>query len=189
MKKLFLTYIVFLALFITYDSNSQSIFSKKALLMGSDFEITIVEKNESQANYLLDLAIEEISRIEKLISSWNKSSQTSQINLNAGIRPIKVDKELFDLISRSLKVSGLSQGAFDISYASLDKVWYFDKEMLKVPSEEEIKTSVSKVGFGNIILDKKKQTVFLKKKRNENWFWCYWKRVCSGYGKICFIKK
>ena len=155
MKKLFLTYIVFLALFITYDSNSQSIFSKKALLMGSDFEITIVEKNESQANYLLDLAIEEISRIEKLISSWNKSSQTSQINLNAGIRPIKVDKELFDLISRSLKVSGLSQGAFDISYASLDKVWYFDKEMLKVPSEEEIKKSVSKVGFGNIILDKK----------------------------------
>ena len=188
MKKLFLTYIVFLALFITYDSNSQSIFSKKALLMGSDFEITIVEKNESQANYLLDLAIEEISRIEKLISSWNKSSQTSQINLNAGIRPIKVDKELFDLISRSLKVSGLSQGAFDISYASLDKVWYFDKEMLKVPSKEEIKKSVSKVGFGNIILDKKKQTVFLKKKGMKIGFGAIGKGYAADMAKFLLLK-
>ena len=67
--------------------------------MGSDFEITIVEKSESQANILLDLAIKEISRIEKLISSWDSESQTSLINLNAGISPIKVDKELFDLIN------------------------------------------------------------------------------------------
>ena len=130
--------------------------------MGSDFEITIVEKSESQANILLDLAIKEISRIEKLISSWDSESQTSLINLNAGISPIKVDKELYDLINRSLKISKLSQGAFDISYASLDKVWYFDKKMKEIPSEEEILGSVSKVGFNNIILDKKNQTVFLK---------------------------
>ncbi len=130
--------------------------------MGSDFEITIVEKSESQANILLDLAIKEISRIEKLISSWDSESQTSLINLNAGISPIKVDKELFDLINRSLKISKLSQGAFDISYASLDKVWYFDKEMKEIPSDKEILESVSKVGYNNIILDKKNQTVFLK---------------------------
>lgn len=130
--------------------------------MGSDFEITIVEKSESQANILLDLAIKEISRIEKLISSWDSESQTSLINLNAGISPIKVDKELYDLINRSLKISKLSQGAFDISYASLDKVWYFDKKMKEIPSEEEILESVSKVGYNNIILDKKNQTVFLK---------------------------
>ena len=73
--------------------------------MGSDFEITIVDKNESNANFLLDLAINEISRIEKLISSWDKNSQTSLINLNAGIKPVKVDKELFDLIARALKIS------------------------------------------------------------------------------------
>ena len=132
--------------------------------MGSDFEITIVVKNESNANFLLDLAINEISRIEQLISSWDKSSQTSLINLNAGIKPVKVDKELFDLIVRSLKISELSQGAFDISYASLDKVWYFDKEMLEMPSKEEIIKSVSKVGYRNIILNKENQTVFLKTK-------------------------
>ena len=156
--------------------------------MGSDFEITIVEKNESQANYLLDLAIKEISRIEKLISSWDKSSQTSKINLNAGIKPIKVDKELFDLISRSLKVSQLSQGAFDISYASLDKVWYFNKKMLKIPSEEEIKKSVSNVGFGNIILNQKNQTVFLKKKGMKIGFGAIGKGYAADMAQLILIK-
>ena len=132
--------------------------------MGSDFEITIVEKNESNANKLINIAINEISRIESLISSWNKNSQTSLINHNAGIKPVKVDKELFELILRSIKISNLSQGAFDISYASLDKVWYFDKKMTEIPTDLQIKKSVSKVGFKNIIMNKKEQTVFLKLK-------------------------
>ena len=188
MKKSILIYIIFLSLSIPYDSNSQSIYSKNALLMGSDFEITIVEKKESHANYLLDLAIKEISRIEKLISSWDKSSQTAQINLNAGIKPIKVDKELFDLISRSLKVSRLSQGAFDISYASLDKVWYFDKEMLKIPSEEEIKKSVLKVGFGDIVLNKKNQTIFLKNKGMKIGFGAIGKGYAADMAKLILLK-
>ena len=156
--------------------------------MGSDFEITIVGKNESNANFFLDLAINEIRRIEKLISSWDNNSQTSKINLNAGIKPIKVDKELFDLISRSIKISNLTQGAFDISYASLDKVWYFDKKMLKMPSEEEIKKSVSKVGFNNIVLDKKNQTVFLKNKGMKIGFGAIGKGYAADMAKLILLK-
>ena len=132
--------------------------------MGSDFEITVVENNTSNANYFIDLAIKEISRIESLISSWDKNSQTSLVNINAGIKPVQVDKELFDLISRSIRISDLTQGAFDISYASMDKLWYFDKEMKKLPTSQQIAQSVSKVGFQNIVLDEKELTVFLKQK-------------------------
>jgi|TARA_B110000444_G_scaffold40683_1_gene36617 thiamine biosynthesis lipoprotein len=156
--------------------------------MGSDFEITIVDKNESNANFLLDLAINEISRIEKLISSWDKNSQTSLINLNAGIKPVKVDKELFDLIARALKISDLSQGAFDISYASLDKIWYFDKEMLEMPSKEDIIKSVSKVGYHNIILNKEKQTVFLKIKGMKIGFGAIGKGYAADMAKSILVK-
>tara|TARA_B110001450_G_scaffold196457_1_gene184966 strand:+ start:3843 stop:4739 length:897 start_codon:yes stop_codon:yes gene_type:complete len=156
--------------------------------MGSDFEITIVDKNESNANFLIDLAINEISRIEKLISSWDKNSQTSLINLNAGIKPVKVDKELFDLIARALKISDLSQGAFDISYASLDKVWYFDKEMLEMPSKEDIIKSVSKVGYHNIILNKEKQTVFLKIKGMKIGFGAIGKGYAADMAKSILVK-
>ena len=156
--------------------------------MGSDFEITIVDKNESNANFLIDLAINEISRIEKLISSWDKNSQTSLINLNAGIKPVKVDKELFDLIARALKISDLSQGAFDISYASLDKIWYFDKEMLEMPSKEDIIKSVSKVGYHNIILNKEKQTVFLKIKGMKIGFGAIGKGYAADMAKSILVK-
>ena len=132
--------------------------------MGSDFEITVVENNTSNANYFIDLAIKEISRIESLISSWDKNSQTSLINNSAGIKPVQVDKELFDLIYRSIRISDLTQGAFDISYASMDKLWYFDREMKNLPTSQQIAESVSKVGFQNIVLDEKNRTVFLKLK-------------------------
>ena len=184
-KNLFLHIIL---LFIFFHLQSQSIFTRNAMLMGSDFEITIVDDDEYNANYLLDIAIKEISRIEKLISSWDKNSQTFQINLNAGIKPVKVDKELFNLISRSLKISGLSQGAFDISYASLDKVWYFDKKMMEIPLEDEIRKSVSKVGFRNIILDKENQTVFLKIKGMKIGFGAIGKGYAADKAKFILLK-
>lgn len=164
MKNFLLSYTSIILFLLSLSLNSQEIFTKKVVLMGSDFEITVVENNISKANYFIDLAIKEISRIESLISSWDKNSQTSLINNSAGIRPVQVDKELFELISRSIKISALTQGAFDISYAPMDKLWYFDKEMEKLPTAQQIAQSVSKVGYENIIINEKKRTVFLNKK-------------------------
>ena len=156
--------------------------------MGSDFEITIVEKNDFEANRLINIAIKEISRIESLISSWDKNSQTTLINYNSGIKPVKVDTELFNLISRSIKVSNLSQGAFDISYASLDKVWFFDKKMQKMPSDDQIASSIAKVGFENIILNEKEQTVFLKLKGMKIGFGAIGKGYAADRAKEILIK-
>ncbi len=131
-------------------------------LMGSRFDITIVAQDATTANHYIDMAIEEISRIEKLISSWHPSSQTSEINKNAGISPVKVDQELMDLIERCITVSKITDGAFDITYASMDKVWKYDGSMPQMPSKVAIENSVAKIGYQNIVLDKKAQTVFLK---------------------------
>ncbi len=130
--------------------------------MGSRFDITVVAKDATEANHYIDTAVAEITRIEKLISSWDPSSETSAINRNAGIKPVNVSEELFQLIQRALKISKLTNGAFDISYASMDKVWFFDGSMTEMPTKEAIKTSVEKVGYQNIILDATEQSVFLK---------------------------
>ena len=129
--------------------------------MGSGFEFTVVAENSTEANSFIDVAVAEITRIEKLISSWDENSQTSAINKFAGIKPVKVNVELFELIERSIAISSLTDGAFDISYASIDKIWKFDGTMKLMPSAEEIKNSVTKVGYRNIVLDKEKHTVFL----------------------------
>jgi len=122
----------------------------------------VVAEDSTKANTYIDMAVEEITRIEKMISSWDPNSQTSKINRNAGIRPVKVDPELLDLINRSISLSKLTDGAFDITYASMDRIWKFDGSMNKMPSEDEIKRSVAKVGYDNVIINKADQTVFLK---------------------------
>lgn len=187
MNKLILITTILLV-FIIQNLKGQQIFTKNIMLMGSDFEITIVDNDQANAENMINIAIEEISRIEKLISSWDKNSQTSLINLNAGVKPVKIDLELFELISRSIKVSNLSQGAFDISYASMDKVWYFDRKMTEFPSIEKIKKSVSKIGYKNIVLNKKDTTVFLRLKGMKIGFGAIGKGYAADKAKEILIK-
>ena len=131
--------------------------------MGTRFEITLVSTQEV-ANQYLNAAQGEIERIERLISSWDANSQTAEINRQAGIKPVKVAKELYDLIARSIEISKITQGAFDISYAALDPVWFFDGRMKAVPSESERLKSVQNIGFKDLVLNAKEQTVYLPKK-------------------------
>src|SRR4051794_5501562 len=104
--------------------------------MGNRFEITVVSDDALWAEERIGDAVAEISRIEKLLTTFNETSQTAAINRMAGVEPVKVDREVFDLILRSLKISSLTQGAFDISYGSIDKsLWNFDMNMASLPSK------------------------------------------------------
>lgn len=151
-------------LLVTQLGLAQQIFKKKQSLLGSPFEITVVAKDSVEGNYFTTLAIDEVKRIENLISDWIPTTQISKVNQNAGIQPVKVDQEVYDLVERAIKISKLTSGAFDISYASMDKIWKFDGSMREIPSEEAIKKSVEKVGYQNIILNPKDTTIFLKNK-------------------------
>jgi len=157
--------------------------------MGSRFDVTVVANDSIEGNKHIDTAVGEITRIEKLISSWDANSQTSEINRNAGIKPVTVDAELFQLIERAIGISKLTDGAFDISYASMDRIWQFDGSMTEMPSEEEIKASVSKVGFQNIILDKAKSTVFLKLEGMKIGFGAIGKGYAADKAKDLLISK
>ena len=157
--------------------------------MGSRFDITVVASNEKEGNEYIDSAIFEIARIEKLISSWDVNSETSLINKFSGIKPIKVDKELFDLIERSIAISTLTNGAFDISYASMDRIWKYDGSMREMPSEEKISNSIKKVGYKNIIIDKEAQTVFLKLKGMKIGFGAIGKGYAADKAKALLIEK
>ena len=160
MKKL----LILLLLATQSLSFGQQILKKKQSLLGSPFEITVVAKDSVQGNLFSDLAIAEVKRIENLISDWIPTSQISKVNQNAGVSPVKVDKEVYDLVDRATKISKLTSGAFDISYASMDKIWKFDGSMKEMPTEEAIRKSVEKVGYQNIILNSKDTTIFLKNK-------------------------
>jgi len=131
--------------------------------MGNHFEITVVATNEKWAFEKIDLGVLEIKRIEKLLTTYAEDSETNLINKFAGIRPVAVSEETLALIERSLRISSVTQGAFDISYGSVDKtLWNFDTTMTALPSKAAAKNSVRLINYKNIILDKEASTVFLK---------------------------
>lgn len=183
-----IVFLVFISVF-TIPSLAQIPFKRVQKLMGSRFEVTVVATDSLQANYYIDLAINEIVRIERLISSWDEFSQTSEINSNAGIKPIKVDKELFELIERSIGISKLTDGAFDISYASMDKIWKFDGSMTEMPAQMQVSEARSKIGYQNIELDKDSSTVFLKLKGMKIGFGAIGKGYAADKAKLMLVEK
>lgn len=150
-------------LFLAFSSFAQIIHKRKLSMLGSPFEMTVVAKDTTEANVYIDLAVQEVKRIENEISDWIPTTPISEVSRNAGIKPVKVPVEVFELVERAIKVSEITSGAFDISYASMDKIWKFDGSMKEMPTPEAIKKSVEKIGYKNIILDKNEHTIFLKK--------------------------
>ncbi len=133
-------------------------------LMGNQFTITVVAQSTTEAQHYIGMAVAEITRIEQLLSTFKSDSQTNLINENAGIAPVRVDREVFDLIARSLALSRITQGAFDISYGGIDKsLWNFDRAMTRLPSAQTARQMVHLIDYRNIVLDPDNQTVWLRK--------------------------
>ena len=140
-------------------------FKKNIRLMGNQFEFTLIDENENNANETFEIAIQEIKRIETLLTTFSDTSITYKINENAGISAVSVDDEVFQLIKRCQFISKITQGAFDISYGSLDKrFWNFDLNMTSLPDPKVAKKAVELINYENILLDETHKTVFLKNK-------------------------
>jgi thiamine biosynthesis lipoprotein len=149
---------------ISFNSSAQVLRKKTTMLMGSRWQFTLVASDTVSAEENMKTVIAEVSRIEELISDWKPTSQVSKVNDSAGISAVKVDPEVFDLTARAINLSKITNGAFDISFAAMDRIWKFDGSMSVMPSPELIRKSVLKVGYKNIILDSVNSTIFLKLK-------------------------
>jgi len=131
--------------------------------MGSPFEVTVVAPDEAKAWGAAEAAWTEIDRIEALISSWRESSETSAVNRAAGGDPVAISKELFDLVTRALKVSRLTEGAFDITFGPVGRLWEASAETHRLPDEESLRAARALVGYEAIELDAEALTVRLAK--------------------------
>lgn len=133
--------------------------------MGNRFQLSAVGDNEKRAYDCIDAGICEIQRIEKLLTTFSEESETALINRNAGISPVSVSRETFDIIERSIRISRITQGAFDITYGSVDKsLWNFDTNMKSLPDVATAKKMTRLINYRNIKLDKSNYSVMLKEK-------------------------
>lgn len=143
--------------------HAQVTVKRRMTLMGSLFDISITAGDSAGAHAEIDRAVEEITRIENLISEWRPETQISEVNRNAGIRPVTVDREVFELTRRAVQYSNMTGGAFDVSIAAMDKLWRYDGSMTEMPDPEAIRKSIENVGFRHIVLDSLHSTIYLSR--------------------------
>jgi len=137
------------------------IFRRVVRLMGNQFEISVVGNDPHWADERIDDAIAEINRVEKLLSTFSDDTPINKINRNAGIKPVKTTGEIFRLIDRSLQISELTDGTFDITYYTEKDAAHFETAQDKT---DNVITAVRAISYKNVVLDAKEQTVFLKDK-------------------------
>ncbi|MDH4460983.1 MAG: FAD:protein FMN transferase [Flectobacillus sp.] len=159
-------------------------------LMGNSFALTVVEENAEIAEEHIDAAIDEIKRIEALLTTFSENSQTNLVNQQAGTSPVRVDKEVFQLVQRSIRISELTQGSFDISYGSIDKsLWNFDLSMKALPDKATAKASVRLINYKNILLNEADSSIFLKEKGMRIGFGGIGKGYAAEMAKSLLIKR
>lgn len=132
--------------------------------MGTRFRITVSGASDAEVDKAAHAAFTEVDRIEQLMSEWRPDSEVTAINQNAGVKPVKVSPETFEVVQRSLKLAKESQGAFDPTWAALKGLWDFNAEKPKVPTPEAIEARLKFTGWQKVKIDEAARTVFLTEK-------------------------
>ncbi|MFQ5588655.1 MAG: FAD:protein FMN transferase [Nitrospiria bacterium] len=139
--------------------------SEERVLMGTQVIVKAAGPDRARLDEAVEAAFSEVDRLEKLMSHYMPESQLSRINQQAGKAPVPVDEELYRLIRRAHYFSELTEGAFDISFASVGKLWSFRKKT--VPSEAAVKARLPFVNYKKIQLNDADHSVFLPSERME----------------------
>ncbi len=132
-------------------------------VMGSSLEIEVFGPDQAVCDRAVADAREELERLDRMMTDWKPDSPLMDINKAAGKHPVAVPPELYFIIERSIRVSELTEGAFDITFAGAGKLWNWRAREPVVPDEATVKASLENVGWKGIVLDPEKRSVFLSK--------------------------
>jgi thiamine biosynthesis lipoprotein len=127
--------------------------SPNRLVMNTIAKIIAVVPDEKTAQTSINAAFDEVYRLEKLMNRFDPNSQLSMVNRMAASEPVKVDKDLFDIIQQAIHYSKLSDGAFDITVGPLVDMWRKCAEANSMPTEKQLEDVKNIIGYEKIILD------------------------------------
>jgi thiamine biosynthesis lipoprotein len=124
--------------------------------------ITVVSDSEDKADKAMESAFSVIDRFGKLINFFSDGSELSSINGNAGVGAVRVSPETVDVVEKAVYISQKSEGAFDATIGPEIKLWDFVKKVK--PADDEIRKNLGLVNYRDIVIDRRKSTVFLRRR-------------------------
>jgi len=127
--------------------------------MACQFEVILPGRASPQAVEAAVDALELVAQLEERLSVFRTTSQLSRVNRHAATEPVSVDDELFELLRQALELSRATEGAFDITSTPLWRVWGFDRQDPRQPSQQELAAARDRVGSQLVRLDPQRRTV------------------------------
>jgi thiamine biosynthesis lipoprotein len=132
-------------------------YHREAAIMGTRIAVELWHEDPAGADRAMAAVLDEMHRVDDLMSHYKPESQLSRINQQAAVEPVQVDSELAGLIARAGKLSELTDGAFDITYASVG--YLYDYRAHRKPSDEEIEAGLGAISWRHVVVDLEKSTV------------------------------
>lgn len=135
--------------------------SRTESMLHTAVQIQIYHENQEK---VMDQAFEYIKRMEKLFSTNLEGSDVYRINQAAGIEPVKVAPETFELVKKALEVAELSQGKFDVTIGAVSNLWRIGDVEARLPEQSEIDAALPMIDYHKVKIDEANQTVMLEEK-------------------------
>jgi len=161
--KITILFLVFLVITLSACNNSKP-FKSELYAMGTLIDQVIYGKN---AKITSKEVSKKIKTIERQMTVKLPGGDVDKINKNATKSAVVVDREILNLIKSSIKISKLSNGAFDITILPIVNLWGIGTDKERIPSDSEIKKLLPLVNYRDIVIDDEKSSVFLKKENQK----------------------
>ncbi len=155
------SFVLIFLLLITGCSGPKTV-QKTETIMGTQVSITVVAKTGKEGEAAIDAAMAEVRRFDRMMSLYKDDSEITRVNMAAGKNPVTVSPEMIEMVEAARKISDLTDGAFDVTVGPLVVLWQMRLKQGMAPTATEIEGIKSRVGYHNIVIDKKASTIFLK---------------------------
>jgi thiamine biosynthesis lipoprotein len=126
-------------------------------IMGTRIVVELWATDTAQGDAAIDAVLAEMRRVDAAMSTYKPTSELSIVNATAAAQPVKISAELFDLLTTSIDYSRLTDGAFDVTYASVGYLYDFRNHVR--PDEKQIAAALPGINYRHVQLDRKNSTV------------------------------
>ena len=125
--------------------------------MGTRIHVELWSEDRAAGEAAIDAVMAEMDRIDRSMSTYKPTSEVSRVNVSAARAPVRISRELFDLLTTAVEYSRITDGAFDITYASVGFMYDFHRHLK--PTEAQIEAALPAVNYRNLELDPRRRTV------------------------------
>ncbi len=129
-------------------------------IMGTRITLTFWEKDPSRAHIITELVFAEMQRLDQLLSPYKENSELSKVNRNAHKAPVEISEKMLYLLDKAIYYGKITNGAFDISYASLGQ--FYDYRRGQQPTAEQLQAFKSAIDYRKIELDRENSKVYFR---------------------------